>query len=304
MSAAHTIEPPAVLHARPMYWSVQRELWEHRSIYVAPLVAAAVYLAGFLISTIHLPRNLRGLGALDLSHQRIELAMPYTHAAMLIMAVAFLVGVFYSLDALQGERRDRSILFWKSLPVSDFTTVLSKASIPLVVLPLLTFLISLAVELAMLIGSGLVLSLSPVGAAILWAKLPFFQMEVGLLYGVIVLALWHAPIYAWLLLVSGWARRAAFLWAVLPLITIGVFETIAVHTSHFGLLLRDRLFGFDEYAFNLKLPDGSLIDAHFIPLTQFTPGRFLSSPGLWFGLVFAAICLMAAARLRRFRDPL
>jgi ABC-2 type transport system permease protein len=304
MNTAHTIDPAAVSHTRPMYWSVQREVWEHQSIYVAPLVAAAVYLAGFLISTIHLPRNLRGLGAPLLSHQHVELAMPYAHAAMLVMVVTFLVGVFYSLDALQGERRNRSILFWKSLPVSDFTTVLSKASIPLVVLPLLTFLISLAVELIMLIGSCLVLSLSGTGTAILWAKLPFFQMEVGLLYGVIVLALWHAPIYAWLLLVSGWARRAAFLWALLPLITIGVFEKVAFRTSYFGMLLRDRLLGFDEYAFNLKLPDGSSIDPHFIPLTQFTPGRFLSSPGLWFGLVFAAICLMVAVRLRRYRDPL
>ena len=59
------------------------------------------------------------------------------------MGTAFIVGIFYSLDALHGERRDRSILFWKSMPVSDLTTVLSKASIPLVVLPLLSFAISL-----------------------------------------------------------------------------------------------------------------------------------------------------------------
>ena len=58
------------------------------------------------------------------------------------------------------------------------------------------------------------------------------------------MALWHAPIYGWLLLVSGWARRATFLWAVLPPLAIGVFEKIAFHTSYFGSLLRDRFFGF------------------------------------------------------------
>ena len=73
--------------------------------------------------------------------------MPYSHAAMLLMVTAFIVGVFYCLDALHGERRDRSILFWKSLPVSDLTTVLSKASIPLVVLPLLVFAITVATQL-------------------------------------------------------------------------------------------------------------------------------------------------------------
>ena len=49
------------------------------------------------------------------------------------------------------------------------------------------------------------------------------------LYGLIALALWHAPIYGWLLLVSGWARRATFPWAVLPLLAICVVEK----TGHF-----------------------------------------------------------------------
>ena len=62
--------------------------------------------------------------------------------------------MFYCLDALYGERRDRSILFWKSLPVSDLTTVLSKASIPIVVLPLLTFAVTVATQLIMLLSAA------------------------------------------------------------------------------------------------------------------------------------------------------
>ena len=73
------------------------------------------------------------------------------------LVVAFLVGIFYSLDALHGERRDRSILFWKSLPVSDLTTVLSKAVIPLVVLPLLVFAITVTLQFIMLMVSAAVL---------------------------------------------------------------------------------------------------------------------------------------------------
>ena len=129
---AQEIAPAAISPTRPLYWSVRRELWENRSIYIAPLAVAAVYMLGFLISLFWLPRSLRGLEALhDATPQPIALAMPYSHAAMLIMVVGFLVGIFYSLDALHGERRDRSILFWKSLPVSDLTTVLAKASVPL-----------------------------------------------------------------------------------------------------------------------------------------------------------------------------
>jgi ABC-2 type transport system permease protein len=79
---------------------------------------------------------------------------------------------------------------------------------------------------------------------------------------------------------------------------------IAFHTAHFGLLLRERFFGFAPKAFAFRKPDGSLIDPHFIPITQITPGRFLGSPGLWVGLLFAAVFLAAAVRLRRYREPI
>jgi ABC-2 type transport system permease protein len=129
-------------------------------------------------------------------------------------------------------------------------------------------------------------------------------MELVSLYGLAVLALWHAPIYMWLLLVSGWARRATFLWAVLPPLAIGVFEKIAFHTSYFGMLLEDRVFGFAAGAFDLKDKSGAPIDPHFIPLVQLAPGRFLSSPSVWVGLLVAAVLLAAAVRLRRYREPI
>jgi ABC-2 type transport system permease protein len=222
---------------------------------------------------------------------------------MLLAFTAFLVGIFYSLDALQGERRDRSILFWKSLPVSDLTTVLSKASIPLVVLPLIVFALTVPLQITMRMLSTAALLVSHGDVAKEWT-LPLFQMQVGLLYVVVVLALWHAPIYCWFLLVSGWARRATFLWAVFPPLAIAAIEYIAFHTSYLGVLLKDRLFGFTEAAFDLTDKNGVPIDAHFIPLTQLAPLRFLGSPGLWIGLLFAAGCLATAVRSRRYREPI
>jgi ABC-2 type transport system permease protein len=261
-------------------------------------------MLGFLISLIRLPQSMRELAMLDPAHQPAMLAMPYSHVAMLILLTAIIVGVFYSLDALHGERRDRSILFWKSLPVSDLTTVISKASIPFLVLPLLVFAITAIMQLIMRLVSTSVLLMNGVSTALLWTQLPLFQMQLVLLYGLAVIALWHAPIYGWLLLVSGWARRATFLWAVLPPLAIGVFEKIAFHTSYFGSLLKDRLFGFAAGAFDLRTPGGAPIDPHYIPLSQLAPGRFLSSPTLWIGLAVAAIFLAAAARLRRYRGPI
>src|SRR5439155_6146574 len=169
--------------------------------------------------------------------------------------------------------------------------------IPLVVLPLLSFAIVVVMQLIMLLMSSAVLLTSGLSATT-WTRLPWFPSFLILFYGLVALALWHAPIYGWLLLVSGWARRAIFLWAVLPWIALGVVERIAFNTSHLYSMLKDRLFGFAADAFALNAH--GTIDS----LTQLTPGKFLSTPGLWIGLAFAAAFLAAAVRLRRYREPI
>jgi ABC-2 type transport system permease protein len=281
---------------RPFYWSVCRELWENRSIYIAPLMVAIVLLFGFLVSTIGLPERRRAVLLLEPAKARAAIEAPYNVAAIMLIFTAFIVGVFYCLDALHGERRDRSILFWKSLPVSDATTLLSKAIIPLVVLPLVTFAIVVATQLVMLLWTSMLLishGMSPVST---WTYFPVFRNCFILLYGLAAIALWHAPIYGWVLLVSGWARRAIFLWTVLPFLAIGFFEKITFGTSHFASMLKDRLMGFAPKAFAFNM--------HSVDCPQLTPGRYLSSPGLWVGLLLAAAFIAAAIRLRRYRGPL
>jgi len=294
-----TSDPQAIAPAQRLYWSVRRELWEARSIYVAPLAAAVVFLLGFLFSTIRLPAKMRSLSALDPGQQRQVIALPYDMAAGLIMVTALFVGVFYCLDALYGERRDRSILFWKSLPVSDLTTVISKASIPLVILPLLTVVISVAMQFIMLLLSSAVLIGNGLSVGAYWTQLSFIQMSLLLIYHLVTVhALWHAPIYGWLLLVSAWARRAAFLWAALPPLTIYAVEKVVFNTSHFAAMLDYRLSGGGMEA--ITGPDSFPMD----PMTYLTPGKFLTSPGLWLGLAAFAAFLAGAARLRRYQGPI
>jgi ABC-2 type transport system permease protein len=278
---------------------VRRELWENRSISVAPLIVAVVVLFGFLISTIGMPERRQNVLLLDPAHQRAMIGMPYDVAAMILIFTAFIVGVFYCLDALHSERRDRSILFWKSLPVSDLTTVLSKAAIPFVILPAIVFAIIVLVQLLMLLWSSAVL-LSSGLAATTWTRFNLFQQSVILLYSLIVIALWHAPIYGWALMISGWARRATFLWAVLPLFAIGILEKLAFDTSHFASMLKDRVFGAGDTAFAFQPHRGIAIDS----LVQLTPGRYLATPGLWMGLAFAAAFVAIAVRQRRYRGPI
>ena len=276
-----------------LYWASRREIWESRSIYIAPLAVAAVFLFGYFISLIGLVARVRA--AVDPVQQQQLVEQPFRFAELLIMGTTAIVAVFYCLDALYGERRDRSILFWKSLPVSDLTTVVSKATIPLVVLPLVTFAITVVLEAIMLIVSAAVLEARGVGAAALWNQLWPLQAWTMLLYHLVTIhALWYAPIYGWLLLASAWARRVPFLWAALPPLAIGVLERIAFNTSHVAAMLAQRVGGG---------PDSDLMGTPHA-VSHLDPGQFLLAPGLWIGLGLTAVFLAAAVRLRRSQSPI
>src|SRR5437588_649033 len=196
--------PAAFSPLQTLYWSIRREIWENRAIYIAPLAAAAVFLFGFAINLLAMRRRI-GASPLGPAQPHDLLNARYELSAALIMGTALIVGIFYSLDALYGERRDRSILFWKSLPVSDLITVLSKLSIPIVILPLLSFAISLVTQFLMLVLSSVILAGSGVNIAALWTGVSFFRVSGVLLYHLLTVhGLYYAPIYGWLLMVSAW----------------------------------------------------------------------------------------------------
>jgi ABC-2 type transport system permease protein len=220
------------------------------------------------------------------------LSEPYQLAAGLLMGTTFVLGFYYSLECMHAERRDRSILFWKSLPVSDVTTVLAKAFIPIVALPLITFIVAFATELVMLLLSTGTLAMTGRGASTLWQQLPFWQIIGGQLYHLLVgQVLWSAPIYAYLILVSAWAKRAPVLWAALPPLAIGFGEKLAFGTTHFGNMLRYRMLGGDSS----KSMNDMMQSDHASMMA------FLAEPGLWLGLVLTAVFLLAVARIRRTR---
>jgi len=295
ISGSPAMAPANIARLRRFYWSVRRELWENRYLYVAPLAVAALIVMGFALGLVHLPDTLRAASTLDAMRQHEDIEQPYNFAALLLMFTTFLIGVFYCLDALYGERRDRSVLFWKSLPVSDLTIVLSKASIPFVVIPLGTWGITVVTQAIMLLlaggrlmGTGLSVSL----------HVSFWRMASMLFYHLVVVhGLWYAPIWGWLLLCSAWSRRTPYLWATLPLLAVGLVEKIAFNTSHFAGWLAYRFMGGPE---GMPPRNTSMtMDALTAP-----PAQFLASPGFWFGLALAAAFVAAAVRLRRYQAPI
>jgi len=296
---AQQVAPATLSLMHPFYWSVRRELWENRWIYVGQLAVAAVFLLVFFINMTVWLTKMRGLSTTDPEKYWEIVALPYNIGAGVMMGTLILMSLFYSADALYGERRDRSILFWKSLPVSDVSVVLAKASIPLVFLPLLTIAVTIAMHVLMLMISSVVLPASGMSVAPLWRELSILQLWGLLGYHIfLVHAIWPFPVYCWLLLISGWARRATLLWAALPVVAIGGIEKLVFHTSHFVHIIATRLIGGGAPA---DITSGEMFPTG--PMTHLTPARYLGAPSLWVGLAVAAVFLFVAVRLRRYQDP-
>lgn len=291
--------PPWRAHAQTFYWLIRRELWEHRVLYLAPTAVAAFGVVGMLVGSLVLSNAERAARLADPA-QAYDYMEPYGFVAGTVFLSGVVVSILYSLAALNGERRDRSILFWKSLPVSDRMTVLSKAAVPALLMPVIVFALVVVAQLVVLVLTSLVWLANGFDPRLMWAQLDLPFLWTVLAYGLAFMTLWHAPIFAWLLLVSAWARRVPFLWALAPLVAIGVIGRLASGATSAPNLLERRF----TRGFTGPFTVGSRGEAPVQTLADLDPARLFGQPGVWIGLIVAALFLFAAIRLRRTRSPI
>lgn len=309
------VAPAAASHeVRPFYWSVRRELWENRSLLIAPLVAGGIVVLALLGMIV---RGLTSGDVPDLSTIPPEVlgqgaTAVYAGIAYAVSIVMHITVFFYALDALQGERKDRSVLFWKSMPISDTTTVLSKLFTALIVSGAVVIAVALATQIVVLLLATVVALIGGVNPLHMWGG-QLLQMTVAIVYWQITIALWYAPVVGWLLLVSAWAKRVTILWAVFIPLGIAIFERVAIGTKYVQSMINYRITDpvfeqFRSHARGAELTVGSEgVKAHGIAGRVFDgidPVAFLSNPWLWVGLVAAAGFIAAAIWMRRYREPL
>jgi len=277
---------------RPFLTLVRRELWEHGSLVWAPLAMALTIVVVSLVSVmvktsvdIDLGED-RPLPELfgDAEKQRGIFSLVMAGLVLPQLLVAFVVVFFYLLDGLFTERRDRCILFWKSLPVSDTKTVLSKLFVALVAMPLWSWALSLVVGLVVFGVLATQVSGTPAAGLGTWHGGTWLMMQATMLGKMAIAALWYLPVAGWLLWVSVLAKRAPFLWATLPFLVLSLAERIALGSNVVGAMVAQRLFGFRE--------EVSLMSE--FPL--------LASPALWIGVAVGAALVYAAIRVRRRSD--
>jgi ABC-2 type transport system permease protein len=289
---------------------IRRELWEHRALWITPLIVSAVLVLSAL--PIHIGDVSFGVhfdpdDAIGASNRLSLFTMILWGQLIPQLVVMAIVLTFYLLDCLYVERKDRSILFWKSMPVSDATTVLSKLLVATVVVPLGVYLLSIVTgALFLAIWSARVAAGSVPDITVGWDTIAWLKSQALMLYGLIIAMLWFAPFTGFLLLVSAWARRNVFLWSTLPPLIAIIGERIVFGTHYIGHLLEYRSWtGFWQAVFVSVSPDqvGRGHIASLANLFENVPmSKAFLNIDLWLGVAVAAAFVFAAVRIRRYRD--
>ncbi len=296
---------------------LRRELWEHRAIFVVPIVVAVLTTLTSLTSSIsindiehidmgiigaaNMPENAR---AAALSAILIGLSASFIFAMCVLMIV-------YTLDSLYAQRKDRSILFWRSIPVTDFETVLSKLLTAFLVIPLVTFLIIMATHLLVLLNITIWIDTRGASAwSLVWSAVPLVDNWSATLVLLLALPLWLSPFIGWFLFVSAFTKRSTLLVAAMPIVLLPMlekmfFDSAVMAEAFFVRTVKMPLFtSLDnmELLFQEGEDFAKLADAELSLLGLMDLGGFLADPQLWLGIVVCGLFTAAAIYVRRYRD--
>jgi len=311
-----------------MIWLIRREVWENRSLWIAPLVVAGVILIISAFGGIHVGNgndvslgwdsdvgahmsaqdreNIRNaMATAPLSKKQIIYAITLSTFTAILTFTMIIVLFFYLLDSLLAERKDRSILFWKSLPVSDTAVVLSKLFTAAVVTPVFVLLVSSVLQVLFAGVWSIRFSDSILGDALMaWDGATWLKIQASFLLLLVSAILWYLPILSYLMVVSVWARRNAFLWAVLPPVAILAIEGLLHQSNHVGRFLGRRFIGMFQI---LEASAGRMFgdeNEGFVTLGQVVKSvsAVFTHYETWAGVLAAAAMIFVAIRIRRYRD--
>jgi ABC-2 type transport system permease protein len=281
----------------------RRELWEHRSLWILPLVVAGL----LLLAAIPAHVDVNGVGLIAATSQRQQAV--FMLAQFVLATPFYLVLVFsvplYLLDCLYAERRDRSILFWKSLPVSDGLTVISKLMVGLVVVPLGVYLLALVTHLLIMAIWGVRVLIHTAPAGVLHFNLQAWAtLQLDMLLALVLAVLWYAPVVGLLLLISAAARRIPFMWATLPPLLAPLLERIAFGTTYLWHFLGYRTFGIwgDVAGGAVAWAERQHNETSLQLVDHLNFAGAFANIDVWLGVLAAALFVYAAVRVRRYRD--
>lgn len=295
---------------------IKREIWEHRSIYVTPLAVASIVTLGTLAALMFASGfaaelDIAIFGATNIAgdaERKLVLTGFFIGTAWLFLLALAVLTVFYTLDSLYAERKDKSILFWRSLPVTDAETVVSKLLTAVVVIPVVAVIAIIATHLVNLVVTSVWVTVKGGDAGLLiWGSVPLLDNWLAVLIVVLATAVWMSPFIGWFLFVSAFTKRSPLLMAFMPLVLIplieviflrsGVFVEVVFARGGFMPLFRGMNMGefFDKDRLRVNEEVVSL-------LGHLDVSQFVLSPAMWAGVAVCGLLTTGAIYIRRYRD--
>lgn len=297
---------------------IKREFWEHKgSILYTPAIMAAVFAVLMLVGgltgdslvvedghridfTAHIPDAVEKFEKMPDDVRDKAVQMMISAPVLLFGMVMLFISLFYALGSLYDERKDRSILFWKSLPVSDTATVASKIVAICLLVPLLYFIVVGLFQLYFLLYMTVGAWFNGSSGLFLWSSSNLFGILFNTLLSLVVASFWLAPLWGWMMLASSFAKKVAFLWGSLPILMIAVAERWFFHTTNFISMVGERIAqGFAIQNSNMHFLSGADM---FDEINVLRWNEALVTGEFWLGILVAAIFLGAAIYVRRYRD--
>jgi len=296
---------------------LRREIWEHRAILVVPLVVALLIVLTSLTGQVTIGElehvDLAIIGATNMPENARSAALSGIMIALssTFIFAMWILTIFYTLDSLYAERKDRSILFWRSIPCTDFETVLSKLLTAILVIPLATFAVIIVTHLLVLLNISIWIDLRG-GSAwhVIWSAVPFADNWTATLVILLALPLWLSPFIGWSLFVSAFTKRSPLLTAALPIVLLPMLEKLLSDTTLFAEAFFVRSVQMPLFAgldnMELLFQEGDeiamLAEAKLSLLSLMDLGGLLVDPQLWLGLIVCGLFTAAAIYVRRYRD--
>lgn len=313
---------------------LRREMWEHTSLKNIPLTLllfvvlanlAFVFVIGntdssFTIGmgdTTQNPGNyIDVFSQMDSEKQTSIINGTMITTGMIINSILLIVMFFYLLDSLYGERKDRTILFWKSLPVSNRTTVLSKLSIATIIIPVIIFITTVVANLITLALQSYTLLHNNHAAALLWQQVDMTGLSLFSIFLLIQQTIWYFPVMGWLLFCSSWCRKPPIIVAALiPAMLVFIDSSFVLGTGISEILLERLPLGIMSmqignenslmtYPYSMsgqQLPGYNMTAGIHLPAFD-DIGRFLGNIKVWMGIIIGLFFTGLAISLRRWRD--
>jgi len=313
-------------------WLLKREFWEYRGAFFwTPAITAAVLLVLVVCALViaETTANRAGVSLNGINFGEVQKHLSEGDSAKLyaglnigLLSLGFPIGIAlffvlfsYGIGALYNDRADRSVLFWKSLPISDAETVLAKVVAMAVIAPVFAIAAIIALDIGFLVIMSLWVLAHGVNPMLLWSPTQLIALWLKLVLLIPVNALWALPAIGWLLLVSSFVRSKPFLWAVAVPVVSGVLvsmfhlmNSLSLPNAWFWRNIVGRMLfslvpgtwvdvadlrGFDH--------DDQLPEAFGNLLSLNSVGHLLTTPNFLIGVVAGIAMIIAAIHFRRQR---